>query len=147
MMYGEERIFCTRTTRAAKAVQEFQNNLWRLRLSYRPASYIGWRPGLLKSLKTPSLNKNILYRRNKPNNNEGRTPFICRYSLVPIHLSFNIQHGPPLSIVSLASSLVLLSFTSVCLANSSLPVSASRRVRMEYIFPFKKCGFYKFFSK
>jgi hypothetical protein len=48
---------------------------------------------LLGPLDQPRQNKNLLYLNNKPT--EGPPSF------VPIHLSFNSQQEPPISIVSL----------------------------------------------
>jgi hypothetical protein len=64
--YGEEKIFWTGLTRAAKAEQK----------SLVPA----WQQAQLT--------------------NQGRSPFMCTL-WVDIHLSFNSQQGPSLSIVSL----------------------------------------------
>jgi hypothetical protein len=53
-----------------------------------------------KSIEQPRQNKYLALARQAQWINQGRTPFICTL-WVPIHLSFNSQQGPPLSIVSL----------------------------------------------
>ncbi len=47
------------------------------------------------ALEQPRLNKISITGTTSKLTNPGRTPFICTL-LVPIHLSFNSQQGPPL---------------------------------------------------
>ncbi len=84
---------------------------------------------LLGELEQPRQNENLLWRHDKPDVHQGRTPFICTL-WVPIHLSFNSQQGPPLSSLSgyLSQNVKLsaqsLNLSSPCVSGRYLPILA-----------------------